>query len=337
MNLIDSLGCSWTVRPDQMNKANVGSKSLNLALLKPKLPKDILTPQAVALPYGSMQKALADPLNKDSVLPKLTAVLGKLQPSTSNEDAAVIFQDAQELVQAMSFPDTLKEAMLAAMADVGKQDGEERLKALFKSRDAWEAIKDVWASLFAIRPWVSLAKAGRSFHDLNMAVLVQELVEARYAFVLHTENPFTHDKDELYGEIVAGRGETLVGNFPGRALSFAMRRGEEPRVISFPSKSVALHTQACLIFRSDSNGEDLEGFAGAGLFESVCAEDDKGGFLRLHRLPLITDRGYRQNLLRRIAEVGWATEKAFDGFPQDIEGCVDVSDRIVIVQSRPQV
>merc|ERR1719162_1678150 len=111
------------------------------------------------------------------------------------------------------------------MAKVGVQDGEERLKALFNTRDAWDAIKSVWASLFAIRPWVSLAKAGRSFHDLNMAVLVQELVEARYAFVLHTTNPFTNDTDELYGELVAGRGESLVGNYPGRAMSFVMKRG----------------------------------------------------------------------------------------------------------------
>jgi len=337
MNLTDTLGCKWTVRPDEMNSTNVGSKSGNLALLRPRLPKDILTPQAVALPYGSMQKALTDPANKDAVLPKLTQVLGKLQPSTRNEDAQAIFEEAQALVAAMKFPPSLKEALLSQMAEVGKQDGEARLTKLFQAGDAWDAIKGVWASLFAIRPWVSLAKAGRSFHDLNMAVLVQELVEARYAFVLHTVNPFTHDKDELYGELVAGRGETLVGNYPGRALSFAMKRGEEPRVLSFPSKSVALHTQATLIFRSDSNGEDLEGFAGAGLFESVCAEEDKGGFQRLHRLPIITDAAYRQKLLKRIAEVGWTTEKAFGGAPQDIEGCVDVGERIYIVQSRPQV
>lgn len=223
------------------------------------------------------------------------------------------------------------------MEEVGKQDGDARLLSIFKERDGWDAIKGVWSSLFAMRPWVSLAKAGRSFHDLSMAVLVQELVEARYAFVLHTVNPFTHDKDELYGELVAGRGETLVGNYPGRALSFAMKKGGEPRLIAFPSKSVALHTQHCLIFRSDSNGEDLEGFAGAGLFESICAEEDKGGFLRLHRLPVITDGAYRHKLLKRIAEVGWAIEKAFDGAPQDIEGCIDVKDRVFIVQSRPQV
>eukprot|EP00928_Gymnodinium_smaydae_P011570 TRINITY_DN14252_c0_g2_i3.p1 TRINITY_DN14252_c0_g2~~TRINITY_DN14252_c0_g2_i3.p1 ORF type:complete len:1625 (+),score=390.00 TRINITY_DN14252_c0_g2_i3:87-4961(+) len=337
MNLNKSGGCSWVVRPDQMTKANVGSKSLNLALLRPKLPEGILTPQAVALPYGSFQKALSDASNKDKVLPELQKVLSGLLPTTSNDTAAEIFTEAQRLIHAMKMPKDFEDAVAKVMADVGRREGEARLASLFRSRDGWRAIKSVWSSLFAIRPWVSLAKAGRSFHDLNMAVLVQELVEAKYAFVLHTVNPFTHDKDELYGELVAGRGEVLVGNYPGRSLSFVARRGEEPRLVSFPSKSVALHTQHCLIFRSDSNGEDLDGFAGAGLFESVCAEQDKGGFLRLHRLPVVTDRAYRQGLLRRITALGWAIEEAFGGAPQDIEGCIDVNDRAFVVQSRPQV
>lgn len=320
-----------------MTTKSVGSKSLNLALLQPKLPSDVYTPQAVALPYGCMQKALTDVANKQSPLPKLQEVLGRLKPNTGNTDAQIVFEEAQALVGALRMPEDLKTALIQAMTKVGEQQGESRLKDLFRERDAWDAIKGVWASLFALRPWVSLAKAGRSFHDLNMAVLVQELIEARYAFVLHTINPFTHDKDELYGELVAGRGESLVGNYPGRALSFAVKRGSEPRLIAFPSKSVALHTQHCLIFRSDSNGEDLEGFAGAGLFESVCAEEDAVGFLRLHRMPIVTDRAYRQKMLQLIANVGWAIEKAFDGAPQDIEGCVDTKDRIFIVQSRPQV
>jgi alpha-glucan,water dikinase len=341
MNLTDSLSCAWCIGPDEMDTKSVGSKSLNLALLQPKLPIDVYTPQAVALPYGCMQKSLTDVANKQSPLPKLQEVLSRLQPHTSNADAQVVLEEAQALIRTMTMPDGLKAALLQCMGKVGELQGESRLKQLFNEpcqiRHAWDAIRGVWASLFALRPWVSLAKAGRSFHDLNMAVLVQELIEARYAFVLHTVNPFTHDRDELYGELVQGRGESLVGNYPGRALSFAVKRGSEPRLIAFPSKSVALHTQHCLIFRSDSNGEDLEGFAGAGLFESVCAEEDKVGFVRLHRMPLVTDRNYRQKMLRAIADVGWAIEKAFDGSPQDIEGCVDTKDRIFVVQSRPQV
>ena len=43
------------------------------------------------------------------------------------------------------------------------------------------------------------------------------------------------------------------------------------KVTGFPSKrlGVFLTEGDSLIFRSDSNGEDLEGFAGAGLYDSV--------------------------------------------------------------------
>jgi len=234
-------------------------------------------------------------------------------------------------------PAELGEALLGAMESVGDRQGERRLCRLFREAEAWDATRRVWASLFGLRPWVSLAKAGRSFHDLNMAVLVQELVPAKYAFVLHTKNPFTNDPHEVYGEVVPGRGETLVGNFPGRALSFRARQGQSPAVSAFLSKSAWLRTQDCLIFRSDSNGEDLEGFAGAGLFESVCAKPDVPCIVRFHRLQLVTDPGYRQGLLQRLADVGRAVERAFGGVPQDIEGCVDPQDRVFVVQSRPQV
>eukprot|EP00440_Ansanella_granifera_P013023 gb/GFBE01014147.1/.p1 GENE.gb/GFBE01014147.1/~~gb/GFBE01014147.1/.p1 ORF type:complete len:2306 (+),score=572.89 gb/GFBE01014147.1/:1-6918(+) len=337
MNLTDDLNCKWVITPDEMDNKQVGSKSLNLALLKPKLPKEVNTPQAVAMPYGCMQKALTSTENGKDWLPKLEACLRKLQPTTSNEDARGIFEEAQIYVNKLQMSKELEEALRKAMEDVGAKDGEKRLSKLYDKREAWEATKKVWASLFGLRPWVSLAKAGRSFHDLNMAVLVQELLPAKYAFVLHTKNPFTHDPNEVYGEVVPGRGETLVGNFPGRALSFRAKRGEKPVVSAFLSKSTWLRTQECLIFRSDSNGEDLEGFAGAGLFESICAKSDIPCMVKFHRLKLITDQGYRQDLLTRLAEVGRQVEQAFGGMPQDIEGCVDPQDRIFIVQSRPQV
>ena len=53
-----------------------------------------------------------------------------------------------------------------------------------------------------------------------------------------------------------GLGETLVGNYPGRALSAVVNKAElgAPQVLSFPSKSVGLFVDETLIFRSDSNG-----------------------------------------------------------------------------------
>jgi alpha-glucan,water dikinase len=53
-----------------------------------------------------------------------------------------------------------------------------------------------------------------------MAVLVQKIVPADYAFVIHTKNPSNNDENELYAELVVGMGETLVGKYEGQSLSF---------------------------------------------------------------------------------------------------------------------
>ena len=83
---------------------------------------------------------------------------------------------------------------------------------------------------------------------------------------------------ELFGELVLGMGETLVGNYPGRALSFTVPHcgaGRDgllcpPRVLAFPSKRVGVFASGGgVIARSDSTGEDAVGFSGAGLYDSV--------------------------------------------------------------------
>ncbi len=56
-------------------------------------------------------------------------------------------------------------------------------------------------------------------------VLVQ-VVPAEYAFVVHTANPITKERGEVFGELVVGMGEALVGNYPGRALSFSLESGK---------------------------------------------------------------------------------------------------------------
>ena len=58
-----------------------------------------------------------------------------------------------------------------------------------------------------------------------MACVLQNVVPAKYAFVLHTANPLTGDTAEMLGEVVLGLGETLVSNTPGRAFSFKCGRG----------------------------------------------------------------------------------------------------------------
>ena len=44
------------------------------------------------------------------------------------------------------------------------------------------------------------------------------------------------------------------------------------QVIAYPSKGDGMFVCESLIFRSDSNGEDLEGYAGAGLYDSITLD-----------------------------------------------------------------
>lgn len=45
------------------------------------------------------------------------------------------------------------------------------------------------------------------------------------------------------------------------------------QVLLYPSKSDGMFVPESLIFRSDSNGEDLEGYAGAGLYDSITMDE----------------------------------------------------------------
>lgn len=60
-----------------------------------------------------------------------------------------------------------------------------------------------------------------------LLVLLLQVVPAQYAFVVHTANPISKQKGETFGEVVMGMGEALVGNYPGRALSFSAGSGQE--------------------------------------------------------------------------------------------------------------
>ncbi|CDJ46284.1 alpha-glucan water dikinase 1, putative [Eimeria brunetti] len=283
-------------------------------------------------------------------LKTLSAALRRLSIRLKNSEAQAIFEVCQKAIASVAIPRELRQALEEALRSSDAKGGDNNSQNQNSGNrpllmDLWkeagdakctQALVEVWASLFGLRPWVSLTKASRDYCELNMAVLVQELLPVRYSFVLHTKNPFSQDQNELYGEIAPGLGEVIVGNYAGRALGWTQTRNGEPRVVAFPSKSIALTCKQCLIFRSDSNGEDLEGFAGAGLFESIPAERAFWLPLCYWRQRLVSDRTYRRALLSKISKVGMLVEDIY-GAPQDIEGVVIGEDTIALVQTRPQV
>jgi alpha-glucan,water dikinase len=305
---------------DAFSPAVVGGKANNLNGLRGRLPDWIGLPTSAALPFGAFDRALAgwsgeqrrryDSLvaaverNPGDVLPRLRALL-------------------RELPAPAGLPEALRDACQRAGLPAVPWE------------QAWTAIRRVWASRWNERAFFARRAAGVRHESLRMAVLIQQVVPAEYAFVIHTANPLSGSRAELYAEVVLGLGETLVGNYPGRALGFVCAKNDlQPRLTSYPGKSVGLYGKG-VIFRSDSNGEDLEGFAGAGLYDSFLAEEPGPRLLDYRGERLVWEPSFRDELLRRIARIGLEVEGAL-GAPQDVEGAV-AGDQFYVVQARPQV
>ena len=174
-----------------------------------------------------------------------------------------------------------------------------------------------------------------------MAVLCMGLIPADYAFVLHTASPLPGgSRAEVFGEVVVGLGEVLVGNAPGRAYSFSAPKGApgDAATLALPSKLEAHFAPeggACLIARSDSNGEDLEGFAGAGLYESHTTRATRKSCVDYSGEPLLWDRDFRAGLVSELVGLAEGVERGA-GAPQDVEGCF-AGGKVYLLQSRAQV
>eukprot|EP00290_Baffinella_frigidus_P019788 CAMPEP_0180204622 /NCGR_PEP_ID=MMETSP0987-20121128/8521_1 /TAXON_ID=697907 /ORGANISM="non described non described, Strain CCMP2293" /LENGTH=1488 /DNA_ID=CAMNT_0022160147 /DNA_START=98 /DNA_END=4564 /DNA_ORIENTATION=+ len=318
------------INPDATPRT-FGAKSTNIVAARRMLPKWVETPRSAVVPFGVFEKVLEHPENKEIATQYKTAVE---QLHTVDEPTGHL-RKLQKLILALNAPKELQEGVRAALRLSGIiADGE--LEGA-EWDEAYIALKGVWASKWNDRAWYSCKKAGIGVEYVQMAVLVQRLVESEYAFVIHTENPSNGATDEMYAEVVVGLGETLVGNYPGRALGFSMKKDGKtpPTVESLPSKSVGLFGGG-LIFRSDSNGEDLPGFAGAGLYDSIPMVHNSRRTLMYHREPLIKDQALADKIMRGICQVAVDVEAAFGGKPQDIEGCYR-GGKFYVVQTRPQV
>ncbi|KAF0917364.1 hypothetical protein E2562_017822 [Oryza meyeriana var. granulata] len=305
----------YAISAEEFSEEMVGAKSRNVAYLKGKVPSWVGVPTSIAIPFGTFEKVLFDEINKE-VAQNIQMLKGKLA-----QDDFSALGEIRKTVLNLTAPTQLikelKEKMLGSGMPWPGDECEQRWE------QAWTAIKKVWASKWNERAYFSTRKVKLDHDYLSMAVLVQEIVNADYAFVIHTTNPSSGDSSEIYAEVVKGLGETLVGAYPGRAMSFVCKKDDldSPKVLGFPSKPIGLFIKRSIIFRSDSNGEDLEGYAGAGLYDSVPMDEGDEVVLDYTTDPLITAQGFQKSILSSIARAGHAIEELY-GSPQDVEGAV---------------
>ena len=317
---------TYALTRNAFNENVVGGKSNNLNRLLGNLPPWIWVPRSAAIPFGVFEKVLTDETNKETA-GRYNKLLEKISRADSTSHSGIL-KRLQQTVRELRPPGTMISSLQHAFEETGlpwREDWER----------AWTCIKNVWASKWNERAFLSRQTAGIAHEDLFMAVLIQEAIAADYSFVIHTDNPFTEDRNEIYGEIVPGLGETLVGNYPGRALGFTCKKDTgKLSLLAFPSKSIGMFGGG-LIFRSDSNGEDLAHFAGAGLYDSYMLQQPKRRVLDYMKIPLVADDNFRNDFLEHIAAIGMTIENILSA-PQDIEGAY-AAGRYFVVQTRPQV
>ena len=85
-----------------------------------------------------------------------------------------------------------------------------------------------------------------------------------------------------------------------------------------------------------SNAEDLEGFAGAGLYDSVCMNEPSLESIDYTNEPISNNEDFRNQMLSAIAKSGMEIENLL-GSAQDIEGAITEDGKLFVVQTRPQV
>jgi alpha-glucan,water dikinase len=311
----------WVLTQNRFTPEFVGGKSNNLNGLSGRLPDWIHLPTSLALPFGACEQVLNDAANR-----RLRGTYEALV-AAAEKDPTNALPQLRSLLLELAPPAGLQPSLLEAWERSGLSP--------LPWEQMWHSIRRVWASKWNDRAFLSRRARGIPHDSLLMAVLIQQVVPADYAYVIHTANPLTGNRGELYAEVVLGLGETLVGNYPGRALGFVCRKENLALdLISYPGKGVGLYGKG-VIFRSDSNGEDLENFAGAGLYDSYLAEEPEHRVLDYTREKLVWDRGFRDDMLRTIARIGIEVERLL-GAPQDVEGTV-AGGRFHVVQTRPQV
>ena len=315
---------------NEFDKNCVGAKSNNTKKLFGKVSDCpwLKYPESFAIPFNVHEYFMHLDEN-ESIAEEIEEYIEKIGKAIKKEQITELLKKCQDLTMKLKFVENSETKKLK----------DRLLNFGIKSSDfnaAFKAIKSVWASKFNERAFIATSKVGISLTDIRMAVLCQKIIPAEYAYVIHTKNPSTNDKNEVFAEVCNGMGEALVGAYEGQSFSFSYNKNNRNFDIkSYPNKSIALRNSG-FIFRSDSNTEDLEGFSGAGLFDSIPMVEDNEVEMSYHNDRIFTDKGFAENMIKKIAELGMGVEKLYGGMPQDIEG-VYYNNNFYIVQTRPQV
>ena len=167
-------------------------------------------------------------------------------------------------------------------------------------------VRSCWASLYSVASIAYRRKHGMREAGVAMAVVVQQMVDARTAGVMFTRSPLTGDRSVITIEAAWGLGSAVVS-------------GEVT-----PDRFVIAKITGEISVRdiSDKHVQHLPSPNG-GVDEVETPEE-------MRRMPSVND-----DELAALRDIGRKVERHY-GRPQDIEWAIARNGKILLLQSRPE-
>ncbi|KYH27521.1 phosphoenolpyruvate synthase [Halalkalicoccus paucihalophilus] len=230
---------------------------------------------------------------------------------------------ANELILETPFPDELREEILAAYAEFeddpfvavrSSATAEDLPDASFAGQqetflnvtgeDLLERVKKCWASLFTQRAIYYRKQQGFDSEEVNIAVVVQRMVDAEKSGVMFTSHPSTGDP-RIILEAAWGLGEAVVSGSVSPDNYVVDRESGE-----IEEETIATKKLQCV--RDEESGETVEIEVPEGKRERRVLEDEE---------------------IAELIELGTRVENHY-GTPQDVEWAI-VDGEVFMLQSRP--
>lgn len=176
------------------------------------------------------------------------------------------------------------------------------------------AVAKCYQSMWSPRVMAYRQRQGINQLEVKLAILIQEIVEAKSAGVLFTKDPTSLKNDRIVIESNFGLGESVVS---GQAVSdrFVLEEEQTENGNHLRIRETQVGIKGVVVKPSSENQE-----GGTVVLNATSDESES---------PSITDE---QAL--KLGKIGQQLETLFEG-PQDIEWAIDSKGTIHVLQSRP--
>jgi pyruvate,water dikinase len=314
---------SWFADITLQDRSAVGGKGGSLGELT---RAGIAVPPGFVVRTGGFESFLAnlemeEPIRprveslSDDDLDQITALSERVRARFEN---APLPQDLQsEIIEAHAeLCGERPDSPLAVRSSATTEDAEDASFAGLQDTFLWvlgaratlKNVRSCWASLYSVSS-IAYRRKHRIWEDrVAMAVVVQQMVDARTAGVMFTRSPLTGDRSVITIEATWGLGSAVVsGEVTPDRFVIAKITGEISR------RDI-----------SDKHIRHLPAADGGNGIDEVETPEE------IRRMPSVSDEE-----LAALRDIGRKIERHY-GRPQDIEWAIDRNGKILLLQSRPE-